>query len=117
MTVIEPNTRDPNHKILEQVLARLRSFRTPAGKKFDIVTLPMPQPFAFQGQRVPASYANFLIINRAVLVPTFRQQKRDAEVCEILGGCFPDREIIPIDCYNLIWGLGTLHCLSQQQPA
>ncbi len=117
VSVVEPNTRDPNHKILEKVLERLRSFRTPVGKKFDIVTLPMPKPFAFQGQRVPASYANFLIINGAVLVPTFRQKKRDAEVCEILGGCFPGREIIPLDCYNLIWGLGTLHCLSQQQPA
>jgi agmatine deiminase len=117
VTVVEKNARDPNHKILEDVLERLRSFRTPAGKKFEIVTLPMPKPFAFQGQRVPASYANFLIINGAVLVPTFRQPRRDAEVCETLGACFPGREIIPIDCYHLIWGLGTLHCISQQQPA
>ncbi|MBL9201566.1 MAG: agmatine deiminase family protein [Opitutaceae bacterium] len=117
VTVVEKNTRDPNHPILEDVLERLRSFRTPAGKKFEIVTLPMPKPFAFQGQRVPASYANFLIINGAVLVPTFRQPRRDAEVCETLGACFPGREIIAIDCYHLIWGLGTLHCISQQQPA
>jgi len=66
---------------------------------------------------VPASYANFLIINGAVLVPTFQQKKRDAEACAIIGSCFPGREIIPIDCYHLIWGLGTLHCISQQQPA
>ncbi|MDP3073243.1 MAG: agmatine deiminase family protein [Opitutaceae bacterium] len=117
VTAVEKNTRDPNHKILADVLERLKSFRTPAGKKFNIVTLPMPKAVAFQGQRVPASYANFLIINGAVLVPTFRQPRRDAEVCEILGGCFPGREIIPIDCYHLIWGLGTLHCISQQQPA
>lgn len=117
VTAVEKNSRDPNHKILEDVLERLKSFRTPAGKKFDIVTLPMPKPVAFQGQRVPASYANFLIINGAVLVPTFRQPRRDAEVCETLGACFPGREIIPIDCYHLIWGLGTLHCISQQQPA
>lgn len=117
VTVVEKNSRDPNHKILEDVLERLKSFRTPTGKKFSIVTLPMPKPFAFQGQRVPASYANFLIINGAVLVPTFRQPRRDAEVCETLGACFPGREIIPIDCYHLIWGLGTLHCISQQQPA
>ena len=117
VTVVEKNSRDPNHKILEDVLERLKSFRTPAGEKFSIVTLPMPKPVAFQGQRVPASYANFLIINGAVLVPTFRQPRRDAEVCETLGACFPGREIIPIDCYHLIWGLGTLHCISQQQPA
>jgi agmatine deiminase len=117
VTVVESNKRDPNHRLLQDVLQRLKSFRTPAGKKFDIVELPMPKPFAFRGQQVPASYANFLIINGAVLVPQFRQKKRDAEVCEILGGCFPGREIIPIDCYELIWGLGTLHCISQQQPA
>jgi agmatine deiminase len=103
--------------LLQEVLARLKSFRTPAGKKFEIVELPMPKPFAFRGQQVPASYANFLIINGAVLVPQFRQKKRDAEVCEILGDCFRGREIVPIDCYELIWGLGTLHCISQQQPA
>jgi agmatine deiminase len=117
ITAVEPNRRDPNHRILEENLERLRAFRTPAGRKFDLVTLPMPKPFAFEGQRVPASYANFLIINGAVLVPTFRQKKRDAEACAIIGGCFPGREVIPIDCYHLIWGLGTLHCISQQQPA
>jgi agmatine deiminase len=117
VTVVEPNRRDPNHKLLEENLERLKGFRTPKGKKFDIVKLPMPKPFGFRGQQVPASYANFLIINGAVLVPQFRQKKRDAEVCEILGGCFPGREIIPVDCYQLIWGLGTLHCISQQQPA
>lgn len=116
VTVREPNERDPNHAILEDVLERLKSFRTPAGRKFDVVMLPMPKPFGFQGQRVPASYANFLIINGAVLVPTFRQPKRDAEACETLGACFPGREVVPIDCYHLIWGLGTLHCISQQQP-
>jgi agmatine deiminase len=117
VTAVEPNKRDPNHQLLEENLERLKAFRTPAGRKFDIVTLPMPKPFGFRGQQVPASYANFLIINGAVLVPQFRQKQRDAEVCEILGGCFPGREIIPVDCYQMIWGLGTLHCLSQQQPA
>ncbi|WP_345779916.1 agmatine deiminase family protein [Horticoccus luteus] len=117
ITCVEANRRDANHKILEENLERLRGFRTPAGKRFEIVTLPMPKPLAFQGQRVPASYANFLIINGAVLVPTFQQKKRDAEACEIIGDCFPGREVVPIDCYHLIWGLGTLHCLSQQQPA
>jgi agmatine deiminase len=117
ITTVESNKRDPNHEILAENLARLRAFRTPKGKKFDIVELPMPKPFAFQGQVVPASYANFLIINGAVLVPNFRQKKRDAQANEIIASCFPGREIIPIDCYHLIWGLGTLHCISQQQPA
>lgn len=117
ITCVEKNRRDPNHKILAENLERLTSFRTPAGKKFELVELPMPKPFAIQGQQVPASYANFLIINGAVLVPTFRQKKRDAEACAIIGSCFPGREVIPVDCYDLIWGLGTLHCISQQQPA
>jgi agmatine deiminase len=117
ITCVEPNRRDPNHKILKENLERLRSFRTPGGRKFDLVELPMPKPFGFKGQQVPASYANFLIINGAVLVPQFRQKQRDAEALEIVGDCFPGREAIGIDCYHLIWGLGTLHCISQQQPA
>ena len=116
VTCLEPNPRDPNHRLLAENLERLNGFRTPAGRKFDIVPLPMPKPFGFRGQRVPASYANFLILNGAVLVPQFRQKKRDAEACAILGECFRGRAIIPIDCHHLIWGLGTLHCISQQQP-
>lgn len=117
VTCVETNRRDPNHKILAENLERLEDFRTPSGKRFKIVTLPMPKPLAFEGQPVPASYANFLVINGAVLVPQFRQPKRDAEAREIIDSCFPGREIIGIDCYHLIWGLGTLHCISQQQPA
>ena len=117
VTAIERNSRSPNYKALQDNLSRLKSFRTPAGKRFKIVTLPMPKPIGFRGQLVPASYANFLIINGAVLVPQFRQPRRDAAACAILGDCFKGREIIPLDCYDLIWGLGTLHCLSQQQPA
>jgi agmatine deiminase len=117
ITCVEPNRHDLNHWPLAENLERLRSFRTPAGRKFAIVELPMPKPFGFRGQQVPASYANFLIINGAVLVPQFRQKRRDAEARAILGDCFKDREIVPIDCYHLIWGLGTLHCISQQQPA
>ena len=117
VTCVERNRRDPNHRPLAANLERLRGFRTPAGAKFEIVELPMPAPVAFRGQRVPASYANFLVVNGAVLVPTFRQPRRDAAACAILRGCFPGREVVPIDCYEIIWGLGTLHCLSQQQPA
>ena len=117
ITCVESNGRDPNHKILARNLDRLRDFRTPAGQKFDLVELPLPKTVSFQGRPVPASYANFLVVNGAVLVPQFRQSNRDAAAREIVGSCFPGREIIGIDCYHLIWGLGTLHCISQQQPA
>ena len=117
ITCVEPSKKDKNHEILAENLARLKKFRTPAGKKFDIVELPMPRPFGFNRQRVPASYANFLIVNGGVLVPTFRQPGPDARALEIIQGCFPDRKVVGVDCYHLIWGLGTLHCISQQQPA
>lgn len=117
ITCVEPNKKDKNHEILAANLARLKKFRTPDGKKFDIVELPMPRPFGFNRQRVPASYANFLIVNGGVLVPTFRQPGPDARAVEIIQGCFPDRKVVGVDCYHLIWGLGTLHCISQQQPA
>jgi agmatine deiminase len=95
----------------------LHALRTPAGRKFQIVELPLPLPCLCDGQQMPASYANFLILNGAVLMPAFRQPKRDAAAAELLAGCFPGREIIPIDCLELVWGRGTLHCISQQQPA
>jgi len=117
VTVVETNKRDKNYKILQENRERLHALRTPAGKKFTIVELPMPKPSFCDGQQLPASYANFLIINGAVLMPAFRQPKKDDEALDVLAACFPDREIIPIDCLDLVWGLGTLHCISQQQPA
>ncbi|HKB92284.1 MAG TPA: agmatine deiminase family protein, partial [Opitutaceae bacterium] len=117
VTVIERNKRDKNYPILQENLERLYSLRTPGGEKFKIVELPMPKPCFCKGQQMPASYANFLIINGAVLMPAFRQPRRDREAAEVLADCFPGREIISIDCLEMVWGLGTLHCLSQQQPA
>ncbi|MGH7996236.1 MAG: agmatine deiminase family protein [Opitutaceae bacterium] len=117
VTGVEPNRRDPNHRALRENLERLTALRTPAGRKFRIVELPMPRPCFCRGRRLPATYANFLVINGAVLMPAFRQPKRDAQAAEILGACFPGREVVPIDCLELVWGLGALHCLSQQQPA
>ncbi len=117
VTAVERNIRDPNHAALQENLRRLRDLRTPAGKRFRIVELPMPQACFCEGVRLPASYANFLVINGAVLLPTFRQPRRDAAAAATLADCFPGREIIPIDCLELVWGLGTLHCISQQQPA
>jgi agmatine deiminase len=86
-----------------------------AGNPFRIVALPMPRPLVFDGQRVPASYANFLIANGVVLVPTFRDPN-DAVALAVLAEVFPGRRVIGIDCYELVWGLGTLHCISQQEP-
>ena len=117
VTAVEKNPRDANYAPLKMNLERLRGLRNPAGREFKIVELPMPAACYCEGQRLPASYANFLVINGAVLMPAFRQPKRDVEAAEVLGGCFPGREIIPIDCRELVWGLGTLHCISQQQPA
>jgi agmatine deiminase len=117
VTAVEGNSRDVNYRALRDNLERLRALRTPAGRKFTVIELPMPAPCYYGGQRLPASYANFLIINGAVLLPTFRQPRRDAAAAEILAGCFPGREIVPIDCLDLVWGRGTLHCISQQQPA
>ena len=116
VTVLESNKRDKNYPILLENLERLHALRTPEGKKFKVVALPMPKPCWCDGQQMPASYANFLVINGAVLMPAFRQPKRDAAAAEVLAACFPGREIIPIDCLELVWGLGTLHCISQQQP-
>jgi len=116
LTCVETNRRDPNHKLLAANLERLADAKTITGRPIEVVKLPMPAPVIIKGERVPASYANFLIINGAVLVPTFRQPRRDTRACGIIGECFPDREVVPIDCAELIWGLGTLHCLSQQEP-
>jgi agmatine deiminase len=116
VTVVERNPRDANYDALLINRERLRNLRTPAGGEFRIVELPMPAACYCDGQRLPASYANFLIINGAVLIPTFRQPRRDAEAAAILASCFPGRAIIRIDCRELVWGLGTLHCISQQQP-
>lgn len=116
VTAVERNSRDKNFGALRENLRRLHDLWTPAGKKFRLAELPMPAPCFCDGRRLPASYANFLIINGAVLMPGFRQPKRDAEAAEVLAACFPSREIIVIDCLELVWGLGTLHCISQQQP-
>ena len=115
VTVIEPNSQDPNHLPLEENLERLRSARNPQGKPFDIITLPMPSPVVFAGQRLPASYANFYIANGIVLVPTFNQAM-DRRALNILAEAFPSREVVGIFCGDLIWGLGALHCMTQQQP-
>ncbi|MGD0628528.1 MAG: agmatine deiminase family protein [Terracidiphilus sp.] len=116
VTAVEPDTSDPNHEPLAENLQRLRAARTHDGKQFTLVELPLPRPVIFRGQRLPASYANFYIANGLVLVPTFNDLK-DRVALNILAQVFPDREVIGIHCVDLVWGLGTLHCMTQQQPA
>jgi len=115
VTAVEPDTKDANHEPLEENLQRLKAARTLAGKQFTVVELPLPRPVVFRGQRLPASYANFYIANGLVLVPTFHDPN-DRVALNILAGVFPDREVIGIHSVDLVWGLGTLHCMTQQQP-
>jgi agmatine deiminase len=116
LTCVEPNTADENHLPLAENLDRLRSARNLSGGTFNVMKLPMPAPVLFEGQRLPASYANFYIANEIVLVPTFNDPN-DRHALNTIAMCFPDRQIIGIHAVDLVWGLGTLHCLSQQEPA
>jgi agmatine deiminase len=100
---------------LAENLKRLKAARTLDGKPFELVELPMPRPVIFRGQRLPASYANFYIANGVVLVPTFHDPN-DRVALNTLAEVFPGREVIGIHSVDLVWGLGTLHCMTQQQP-
>lgn len=116
VTIVETDPQDHNYKPLQDNLKRLQNAKLENGKSPVIVALPMPKRLDFEGLRLPASYANFLILNNSVLVPTFNDSN-DRVALNILSECFPDREIIGISCTDFIWGFGTLHCLSQQIPA
>lgn len=116
LTAVEPNTADENHLPLAENLYRLREARNLLGKPFEIRTLPMPAPVLFEGERLPASYANFYIANGLVLVPTFNDPN-DRIALNTLAECFPDRTVTGIHCTDFIWGLGALHCMTQQEPA
>jgi agmatine deiminase len=115
VTVVEENRDDENYAALQSNLARLREMKID-GRKLDVLTLPMPKKIVREGLRLPASYANFYIANTRVLVPTFADPNDEAAL-SVLRECFPGRRVIGIDCRELIWGLGTFHCLTQQQPA
>ncbi|NLZ05446.1 MAG: agmatine deiminase family protein [Phycisphaerae bacterium] len=112
----EPNAGDENHRILEENRERLEGYRLRDGSRIEIVRLPMPEPLYQDGQRLPASYANFYIANSAVLVPTFNDPN-DRIALGILAELFRDRPVVGIHAVDLVWGLGTLHCLTQQEPA
>jgi len=116
VTVVEENENDENYNILQENLQTLKTMRLLNGKPLNIIELPMPDPVIYDNQRLPASYANFYIGNAAVVVPTYRCSK-DEKALEILQQCFPDRKVVGIDSTDIIWGLGSFHCLSQQEPA
>jgi agmatine deiminase len=116
VTVVENNSRDINHKPLRENLRRLRATRDQDGKPLNVVELPMPRPVIFEQRRLPASYANFYIANGVVLAPVFNDPN-DRIALNTLAELFPTREIVPIYSGDLVWGLGTMHCMTQQQPA
>ncbi len=115
ITVLEENPNDENYEILQQNRRQLTEMRLLNGKQLTIVDLPMPDSVIWEDQRLPASYGNFYIANKYIIVPTFRQPKDD-RACRIIQECFPDRQVIGIDSTDIIWGLGSFHCLSQQEP-
>jgi len=116
VTVVEANPAEENYAPLQENLERLRGMTDVDGSKLEVIPLPMPEPVVFGGQRLPASYANFYIANEMVLVPTFNDVK-DRTALGILADLFPDRMVIGIHAVDLVYGLGTLHCMTQQEPA
>ena len=115
VTVVEYDTKNTNYGPLQDNLERLSGARLEDGRKPEVITLPMPEAIPFEGLHLPASYANFLILNGCVLVPTFNDV-HDREALQVLARCFKERKVIGISAIDLIWGFGTLHCLSQQIP-
>lgn len=116
ITVIEHSKSDENYAPLQRNLKQLKAMQLADGRKLNIAELPMPDALYYDGQRLPCSYANFYIANDHVVVPIFRSN-RDVEALDILAQCFPGRKVVGIDSTDIIWGLGSFHCLSQQEPA
>jgi len=115
LATVESDRTDENYALLQHNLQQLKSMRLIDGKSLNIIELPMPSPLSYEGQRLPCSYANFYIANHAVIVPVFNC-KQDETALRIIEQCFPGREVVGIDSVDIIWGLGSFHCLSQQEP-
>ncbi|MFM7510648.1 MAG: agmatine/peptidylarginine deiminase [Bacteroidota bacterium] len=115
LTVVEADRTDENYSLLQHNLKQLKSMRLLNGKQLNIVELPMPPALYYDGQRLPCSYANFYIANKSVIVPVFNC-KQDERALQIIQDCFPSRSVVGIDSTDIIWGLGSFHCLSQQEP-
>ncbi len=116
VAAVEEDPADENYGILRENYRRLQGLTDMDGRSLDVVKLPMPDPVVLENERLPASYANFYIANRQVLVPLYRSA-RDAEALDVLRSCFPGREIVGIDCTDLVWGLGAIHCVTHEEPA
>ena len=116
VTVVEEDPADTNYEPLQENLKRLGSMKDQDGRPLRVITLPMPRRLEHEGQRLPASYANFYIGNSVVLLPTY-DTRRDGEAVDTLQRLFPTRRVVGIDCTDLVWGLGAFHCVSQQWPA
>ena len=116
VSVVEDDKNDDNYHLLKENIGTLHTMRLLNGKQLNVIELPMPAAVEFEGQRLPASYANFYIANSVVAVPTYRD-KNDDKALSILTDWFPDRRVVGIDSTDIIWGLGSWHCLSQQEPS
>jgi agmatine deiminase len=117
VTAIEPDPRDANFKVLQDNRRRLARARDQDGRPFEIVEVSMPSPVFHAGERLPATYVNFYFVNGALLVPTYRDRTRDRAALATLQRLLPDRTVVGLDCTEIAWGLGAIHCLTQQQPA
>ena len=115
LAVVEENKQDENYELLQTNLKQLTKLRLLNGKQLNIIELPMPDKVIYKEHRLPASYANFYISNKSVIVPVFNS-KKDDEALQIIQQCFPERQVVGIDSTDIIWGLGSFHCLSQQEP-
>jgi agmatine deiminase len=113
---VEANPRDANYRVLQRARKRLERLRDQDGLAFELVELPMPRPVVHRQQRLPATYMNFYFVNNGLLVPTFGDARNDAKAIDILQRLLPTRRVVGVDCRRLIWGLGAMHCLTQQQP-
>jgi agmatine deiminase len=116
LTVVENNKNSKNHELLNQNLKELKQMRLMNGKQLNIVELPMPREVIYEQQLLPASYANFYISNGHIVVPTFKCDQDD-KAMQVIQSCFPTRQVVGIDSTDIIWGLGSFHCLSQQEPS
>jgi agmatine deiminase len=116
VVAVEDDPRDKNYKVLKDVRKQLNELRDQNGRPFEIVEIPMPHAVVHDKQRLPATYVNFYFVNGALLVPTYRDRKNDRRAMQILQQHLPNHKVIGIDCVELIWGLGAIHCLTQQMP-
>ncbi len=114
---VEDDPKDENYGVLQDAVKRLRKLKDQDGRPLRVVEIPMPGVVEHEGQRLPATYVNFYFVNGALLVPTYRHKTNDRKALRTLQEHLPDRKVIGVDCIELIWGLGAIHCLTQQQPA